>query len=91
MGGWTTGIGAATDLAALLVGVYDDGVLRYAGKIGTGFTGTKRAELLSSVALASERRNTVYAAASASAHRRAECSVGASGARHTRRVRQLDH
>ena len=47
VGGWTTGIGTATDLAALLVGVYDDGVLRYAGKIGTGFTGGKRTELLS--------------------------------------------
>src|SRR5918994_1311928 len=47
VGGWTTGIGAATDLAALLVGVYVDGRLRYAGKIGTGFTGNKRAELLS--------------------------------------------
>ena len=46
VGGWTTGIGAATDLAALLVGVYDDGELRYAGKIGTGFTADKRAELL---------------------------------------------
>jgi bifunctional non-homologous end joining protein LigD len=46
VGGWTTGIGAATDLAALLVGVYDDGALRYAGKIGTGFTADKRAELL---------------------------------------------
>jgi len=46
VGGWTTGIGAATDLAALLVGVYEDGVLRYAGKIGTGFTGSKRTELL---------------------------------------------
>ncbi len=46
MGGWTTGIGAATDLGALLVGVYDDGELRYAGKIGTGFTADKRAELL---------------------------------------------
>ena len=46
VGGWTTGIGAATDLGALLVGVYDDGRLRYAGKVGTGFTGDKRAELL---------------------------------------------
>jgi bifunctional non-homologous end joining protein LigD len=46
VGGWTTGIGTATELGALLVGVYDDGVLRYAGKIGTGFTGVKRAELL---------------------------------------------
>jgi bifunctional non-homologous end joining protein LigD len=47
VGGWTTGIGAATDLGALLVGVYDDDrLLRYAGKIGTGFAGDKRAELL---------------------------------------------
>jgi bifunctional non-homologous end joining protein LigD len=46
VGGWTTGIGAATDLAALLVGVYEAGALRYAGKIGTGFTADKRAELL---------------------------------------------
>jgi len=46
VGGWTTGIGAATDLGALLVGVYEDGRLRYAGKVGTGFTGDKRAELL---------------------------------------------
>lgn len=46
VGGWTTGIGAATDLGALLVGVYEDGILRYAGKIGTGFTGDKRTELL---------------------------------------------
>jgi bifunctional non-homologous end joining protein LigD len=46
VGGWTTGIGAATDLGALLVGVYEDGALRYAGKVGTGYTGDKRAELL---------------------------------------------
>jgi bifunctional non-homologous end joining protein LigD len=46
VGGWTTGIGYATDLAALLVGVYEDDRLRYAGKIGTGFTGDKRSELL---------------------------------------------
>ncbi len=46
VGGWTSGIGSAAHLAALLVGVYDDGKLRYAGKIGTGFTFDKRAELL---------------------------------------------
>jgi bifunctional non-homologous end joining protein LigD len=46
LGGWTTGIGAAVDLGALLVGVYEDGQLRYAGKIGTGFAGDKRTELL---------------------------------------------
>src|SRR5215212_6826481 len=41
VGGWTTGIGAATDLGALLVGIYEDGELRYAGKIGTGLTTDK--------------------------------------------------
>jgi len=46
LGGWTTGIGAAVDLGAVLVGVYEDGRLRYAGKIGTGFAGEKRTELL---------------------------------------------
>jgi bifunctional non-homologous end joining protein LigD len=57
VGGWTTGIGAATDLAALLVGVYEDGELRYAGKIGTGFTGEKRVELLGLLpALASDEQ-----------------------------------
>ncbi len=46
VGGWTRGVGAAAELAALLVGVYEDGGLRYAGKVGAGFTGNWRAELL---------------------------------------------
>jgi bifunctional non-homologous end joining protein LigD len=33
VGGWTTGAGAATDLGALLVGVYEDGKLRYVGRV----------------------------------------------------------
>ena len=37
VGGWTEPRGSRTGLGALLVGVYDDGVLRYAGKVGTGF------------------------------------------------------
>ena len=57
VGGWTTGIGSATDLAALLVGVYDDGELRYAGKIGTGFTCDKRAELLALLPSLGARRH----------------------------------
>ena len=36
VGGWVTGTGKAVDLGALLVGVYEDGELRYAGKIGAG-------------------------------------------------------
>jgi bifunctional non-homologous end joining protein LigD len=50
VGGWVKGTGKAIDLGALLVGVYEDGELRYAGKIGAGFTNTSRAELLASVA-----------------------------------------
>jgi DNA ligase D-like protein (predicted ligase) len=39
VGGYTAPRGSRTDLGALLVGVYGaDGELRYAGKVGTGFT-----------------------------------------------------
>jgi bifunctional non-homologous end joining protein LigD len=37
IGGWTTGRGARRRLGALLVGYWDGGLLRYAGKVGTGF------------------------------------------------------
>ena len=50
VGGWAKGTGKAVDLGALLVGVYEDGALRYAGKIGAGFTDGNRAELLAAVA-----------------------------------------
>jgi bifunctional non-homologous end joining protein LigD len=50
VGGWVTGEGRAVDLGALLVGVYEDGGLQYAGKIGAGFTIGNRAELLAAVA-----------------------------------------
>ncbi len=38
IGGYTAPRGSRTDLGALLLGVYEDGALRYAGKVGTGFT-----------------------------------------------------
>jgi bifunctional non-homologous end joining protein LigD len=38
IGGYTAPRGSRTDLGALLLGYYDDGDLRYAGKVGTGFT-----------------------------------------------------
>jgi bifunctional non-homologous end joining protein LigD len=44
VGGWTPGAGKAFGLGALLVGVYEDGALRYAGKVGA-FMGTSRGEL----------------------------------------------
>ena len=49
VGGWTTGIGPAAELAAVHVGVYADGQLRYAGKVGSGFNRTSRAELLAAL------------------------------------------
>jgi bifunctional non-homologous end joining protein LigD len=50
LGGWMTGTGKAIDLGALLVGVYEGGALRYAGKVGAGFTTANRAELLAAIA-----------------------------------------
>ena len=37
VGGWTAPGGGRVGLGALLVGVYDEGKLRYAGKVGTGY------------------------------------------------------
>jgi bifunctional non-homologous end joining protein LigD len=49
VGGWTRGTGKAVDLGALLVGVYEGDVLRYAGKVGA-FSGGSRDALLAALA-----------------------------------------
>lgn len=49
VGGWAPGTGKAVELGALLVGVHENGALRYAGKVGAGFTDASRAELLAAV------------------------------------------
>jgi bifunctional non-homologous end joining protein LigD len=38
IGGYTDPAGSRTELGALLVGYYDGGALRYAGKVGTGYS-----------------------------------------------------
>jgi bifunctional non-homologous end joining protein LigD len=38
IGGFTDPSGSRTDFGALLVGYYEEGSLRYAGKVGTGYT-----------------------------------------------------
>jgi bifunctional non-homologous end joining protein LigD len=38
IGGYTPPQGSRTELGALLVGLYDGGMLRYTGKVGTGYT-----------------------------------------------------
>ncbi|TMG25460.1 MAG: DNA ligase D [Chloroflexi bacterium] len=45
VGGYTPGEGNARDLGALILGVYEDGKLRYAGKVGSGFNARTRREL----------------------------------------------
>jgi DNA ligase D-like protein (predicted ligase) len=45
VGGFTAPRGSRTELGALLLGYYDDGRLRYAGKVGTGFTRATLREL----------------------------------------------
>jgi bifunctional non-homologous end joining protein LigD len=49
--GWTPGKGGrSATLGSLLLAVYDDGRLRYAGNVGTGFTHAFLAELLEQLA-----------------------------------------
>ena len=45
IGGFTAPKGSRTEFGALLVGYYEDGQLRYAGKVGTGFGRATLAEL----------------------------------------------
>ena len=45
VGGFTAPAGARTHFGALLVGAYEGGTLRYAGKVGTGFTTRSLADL----------------------------------------------
>ena len=45
VGGYTDPGGSRTDFGALLVGYYDQGTLRYAGKVGTGYSNATLSEL----------------------------------------------
>lgn len=50
VGGWTEGRGSRKHFGALLVGVYADGALVYAGSVGTGFDAKKLAALAAKLA-----------------------------------------
>jgi bifunctional non-homologous end joining protein LigD len=45
IGGYTAPEGARTHFGAILIGAFEDGKLRYAGKVGTGFTGKTLVDL----------------------------------------------
>jgi bifunctional non-homologous end joining protein LigD len=49
VGGWTPGEGNARDLGAVAVGVYEDGKLRFTGKVGSGFNAATRKRLLAAM------------------------------------------
>ena len=87
VGGWTRGIGPAAELAALHVGVHEGGLLRYAGKVGSGFTRAKRDELLAAL----RPLVTDEPPFTPPPPKRLACRdhVGATRGRHPRRVRRL--
>ncbi len=62
IGGWTPRAGSDADLSALLVGVYEDGELRAAGRVGTGFDARERARLQSLMAPLARRDSPFRAA-----------------------------
>ena len=56
IGGYTAPRGSRSELGALLLGYYDDGRLRYAGKVGSGFTEVSLRDLIRALeALGRER------------------------------------
>jgi bifunctional non-homologous end joining protein LigD len=55
VGGWEPGEGAARELGALLLGVHENGALRFVGEVGSGFSDATRRDLASR--LASLRRD----------------------------------
>jgi DNA ligase D-like protein (predicted ligase) len=61
VGGWTAGRGARARLGALLVGYWDGDVLRYAGKVGTGFD-AREVEMLAAELERRERPQPPFAA-----------------------------
>ncbi len=62
IGGWLPGAGSRSGrIGALLVGYYQDGVLVYAGKVGTGFT-EKTLDLLSSLMAPLRRDGSAFGA-----------------------------
>ena len=93
--GWTPGEGNARDLGALAVGYYEDGKLKFAGKVGSGFTGAMRKELLVEAQAAGDRRLALRRAAAqglqGSMGRRSRCGdLGPARARDARGARRLD-
>ena len=94
VGGWTPGEDNARDLGALAVGVYEDGALRFAGKVGLRVHGRDPRALLERLAPLTEDAPAVRPAATEGlswplGRRPRRRHLGAAGARHPRRARRL--
>ena len=95
VGGWTPGSGNAKDLGAVAVGYFEDGKLRFAGKVGSGFTAGIRRRAARPAQAARPGRPAVRSAPAQGlqgslgrgAQRR---HVGPAGARDPGRARWLD-
>ena len=61
IGGFTAPQGSRTDLGALLLGHFEDGRLRYAGKVGTGFTRATLRDLAERCSSRSRRDDSPFA------------------------------
>ena len=88
------GDGQRRDLGALAVGVYEDGALRFAGKVGSGFTAATRRALLAAARAARPRTLPVRPAAAEGlswplGRRPRRRHLGPAGARHPRRAGRL--
>lgn len=59
IGGWTDPQGGRTDIGALLLGVYENGQLRYAGRVGTGFD-RQTLQMLKKTLKPIERKDTPF-------------------------------
>jgi bifunctional non-homologous end joining protein LigD len=59
IGGWTEPKGGRSGLGALLLGFYEEGELRYAGKVGTGFD-TKMLKYLKKILTPLERKTNPF-------------------------------
>ena len=89
------GGGERPDLGALAVGYYEDGKLRFAGKVGAGFTGAGRKELLDRLWPLVAGRPAVRSAATEGlqgpvGRRPRVRDLGPAGARDARRAGRLD-
>ena len=94
IGGWLQGDGGrAGRLGALAIGFYEDGELRYAGKVGTGFTDAELKRLQGLLEPLARDDEPVHRHPAAEAHalRRAGAGRRASTTRDITRIGTLRH